>query len=76
MHDKDKIVLVYSGNEVIIERLRANLEKEGIASVVKDDYHSGIVAGFVGGSPSTIDLFVIESDVEKAMKIVKTIVEE
>jgi hypothetical protein len=76
MHDKDKIVLVYTGNEVMIERIKVNLEKEDIFPVIRDDYHSGMGAGFVGGTPSTIELFVIESDVEKAMKIVKAIVEE
>jgi hypothetical protein len=76
MHDKDKIVLVYTGNEVIIERIKVNLEKEDIFPVIKDEYHSGIKAGFVSGTPSTIDLYVIESDAEKAMKIVKDIVEE
>ena len=76
MHDKDKIVLIYTGNEVIIERIKVNLEKEDIFPVIKDDYHSGMGAGFVGGTPSTIELFVLESDVEKAIKIAKAIVEE
>ncbi len=75
MNDKDKIVSVYTGNEVIIERIRVNLEKEGISSITKDGFHQGINAGFVGGTPSAIDLFVLESDSEKATKVIKAIVD-
>ena len=76
MHDKDKIVLIYTGNEIVIERLKVNLEKEGIIPGVKDDHLSGIGAGVVTGTPSTSELYVLESDFEKAMKIAKAIVEE
>ena len=75
MNDKDKIVLVYTGSEVIIERIRVNLEKEGINSIIKDGFGQGINAGFVGGTPSTIDLFVIETDFKKATEIINAIVE-
>ncbi|NQU53096.1 MAG: DUF2007 domain-containing protein [Bacteroidetes bacterium] len=76
MHDKDKIVLVYTGNEVTVERIKVNLEMEGIIPIVKDGFNSGLSAGFVGGVPSGIDLFVLDSDFEKAIEIVKVIVEE
>lgn len=75
MHDNDKIVLVYTGDEVTVERIKANLELEGIIPIVKDGFNSGLSAGFVGGVPSGIDLFVLESDFEKAMEIVNAIVE-
>ena len=76
MNDNEKIVIVYTGNEVIIERIRVNLEMEGINSITKDGFRQGINAGFVGGTPSTIDLFVIETDFEKATEIINAIVEE
>ena len=75
MNDKDKIVLVYTGNEVIIERIRVNLKKEGINSITKDGFNQGINAGFVGGTPSSIDLFVLEADSEKAIEIINAIVD-
>ena len=74
MNDKDKIVLVYTGNEVMIERIRVNLEKEGINSITKDGFRQGINAGFVGGTPSAIDLFVLEADLEKATEIINAII--
>lgn len=76
MHDKDKLVLVYVGNELIVERIRVKLELEGIIPIIKDGFNSGISAGFVGGVPSAIDLFVIESDFEKATEIINAIAEE
>ena len=75
MNDKDKIVLVYTGNEVMIERIRVNLEKEGINSITKDGFRQGINAGFVGGTPSAIDLFVLEAEAEKATEIINAIVD-
>ncbi len=75
MNDKDKIVLVYTGREVIIERIRVNLEMEGINSIKKDGFRQGINAGFVVGTPSAIDLFVIETDFKKATEIINAIVE-
>ena len=74
MNDKDKIVLAYTGNEVMIERIRVNLEKEGINSITKDGFRQGVNVGFVGGTPSTIDLFVLETDLEKATEIINTII--
>lgn len=74
MNDKEKIVLVYTGNEVIIERIRVNLEMEGINSIIKDGFRQGINAGFVGGTPSAIDLFVLEADFEKATEIITAII--
>lgn len=75
MNDNDKIVLVYTGDEVTIERLKANLEMKGIVPTIKDGFNSGLSAGFVGGVPSAIDLFVLESDFEKAVEIIKAITE-
>lgn len=75
MNDKDKIVLVYTGDEVTVARIKANLEMEGIIPIVKNGFNSGLSAGFVGGVPSGIDLFVLETDLGKATEIVKTIVE-
>ncbi len=75
MNNNEKIVLVYTGSEVIIDRIRVNLEMEGINSIKKDGFRQGINAGFVGGTPSTIDLFVIETDFKKATEIINAIVE-
>ena len=71
----DELVLVYTGGEVIIERIKAELELKGILSISKDGFRQGIEAGFGGGVPSAIDLFVNESDAEEAVRIIKAIIE-
>ena len=76
MHDKDKIVLVYTGDKVTMARIITNLETEGIIPVIKNGFNSGLSAGFVGGVPSGIDLFVLETDLGKTMEIINAIVGE
>lgn len=75
MSGKDELVLVYTGRKIIIERIKAELESNGIISIVKDGFRQGIEAGFGGGIPSAIDLFVTESDTEKAKGIIEAIIE-
>jgi hypothetical protein len=76
MNDKDKIVLVYTGTDIIIARVKAELELQGISSIVKDGFSVGLSAGFGGGIPSAIDLFVTEVNLEKASEIINAIIEE
>lgn len=76
MTNSGGLVLVYTGDEVIVQRLKAELEQKGIKSIVKDGFKQGISAGFVGGVPSAIDLFVEETNAKQAAEIVKAIVEE
>lgn len=73
--ESNKLVLVYTGGEIIIGRIRAELEVNGILSVVKNGFQQGLDAGFGGGIPSAIDLYVGELDVEEAVKIIKAIIE-
>ena len=68
-------MLVFTGNEIITERIKAELELNGIVSIIKDGFKSGIAAGFGGGISSAIDLFVVDSDSEKAAEIIKAIIE-
>ena len=75
MTDKNELVLVFTGNGIIIQRIKTELELNGITSIIQDGFKSGIAAGFGGGIPSAVDLFVVERDVEKASKIIKAIVE-
>ena len=73
MDTKDNIVKLYTGGDVAISRIKQELEDRGIYCLVKDGFKQGISVGFVGGTPSTIDLFVLEDNLEEAMEIVKII---
>lgn len=75
MSTTNGLILVYTGRKIIIERIKAELELNGIISIVKDGFRQGIEAGFGGGIPSAIDLYVSEMDVEKAQKIIDAIIE-
>jgi hypothetical protein len=72
----DDLILVYTGGKIIIERIKTELEINGIFSIVKDGFQQGLDAGFGGGIPSAIDLFVKESDWKEAVEIIKAIIEE
>ncbi len=74
MNKADELVLVYTASE--IEYIRAELEAGGIGVIVKDGFAQGLKAGFVDDTTSAIDLYVMESDVEKAKKIISDIVSE
>ncbi|HPF50559.1 MAG TPA: DUF2007 domain-containing protein [Draconibacterium sp.] len=73
---EDNIVKIYTGGDVIINRLKVELEAQGIYSLVKDGYKEGLAAGFGEGVPSAIDLFVLESDLAKALEVVNAITKE
>jgi len=73
---EDNIVRIFTGGDVIINRLKDELESHGINPLIKDGFKEGLSAGFVEGVPSAIDLYVLESDLTKALEIVKAITEE
>jgi len=75
MNTSNGLVLIYSGRKIIIERIKTELESNGIYSIVKDEFQQGIEAGFGGGFPSAIDLFITESNVVKAKEIIQAIIE-
>ena len=76
MTEKNGLVLVYTGNDIIISRIKHELELKGIKSIVKDGFNDGLSAGFGGGIPSAVDLFVTEDDFEQANEIVEAIATE
>ena len=69
--NNDKLVKVFSGTDVSIGFLKKHLEENGIASLTKNSFQSGNIAGFMGGTPSSIDLFIQEKDLKKAEPIIE-----
>ena len=69
MKDKENLVLLYTGTELTVNLLKDELEKTGVYGIVQNDFNSGISAGFSGGVPSAIDLYIQELDLEKAEPI-------
>ena len=76
MNENDELVKLYTGGDVIINRIKQLLEAQGINSLIKDGFKQGLAAGFGEGVPSAIDIFVTEDDFEKAGEIVNAIIKE
>ena len=70
MEENSQLTCVYSGTELTVNLLKDELEKVGIFGLVKNNFQSGISAGFPGGSPSSVDLFIQESDLKRAEPII------
>lgn len=70
MKDQDKLIRVYSGTALTVNLLKDELEQAGVTGLIQNDFNSGIVAGFSAGGPSSIDLFIQESDLQKAEPII------
>jgi hypothetical protein len=67
----DNLVHVYSGSEIEVNLLKEKLTEKDIASLIRNDNKSGIMAGFYGGGPEAVHLFILEADLKKAEKIIK-----
>lgn len=61
----NSFTLLYSGNVVDVQRIKAILEDNDIYPIVKDENESARLAGF--GAPSMMQqLLVLDSEVERA----------
>ncbi len=70
MDEKNELLRVYTGTEITANLLKEELEKNGISGMVRNDFKSGVMAGFSGGMPSNADLYINESDFDKAKPII------
>jgi hypothetical protein len=62
---------VYTGFETNVQYLQELYEKAGISSRVRNDFDSGLRAGFGGGLPGQVQLFVVKNHLDEALKIAK-----
>lgn len=70
------LVKIFTGSELTVNLLKEELENNGITSIIKDEFSSGLAAGFAGGVPSSIDLYIQESDVAEAEPIIHDLVRQ
>ena len=70
MKKRDNLVRVFTGSEVSAILLKGELESIGISAMIQNDYQAGNAYGFMGGTPSAIDLFIQEADLKEAEAIV------
>jgi len=70
MKEKSNLIRVYTGTALTVNLLKDELEKSGISGMIQNDFNSGVSAGFSGGVPSGVDLFIQELYLEKAKPII------
>ncbi|MFV8224659.1 putative signal transducing protein [Christiangramia aquimixticola] len=63
---------VYTGPETNVQYLQDLFEKSGIHSRVRNDFDSGLRAGFGGGLPGQVLLFVENDKFAEATEIART----
>jgi len=66
----NKLIRILTDSEITVNRLAALLEENHISTHRKDNVESARVAGF-GIPQNSVDLYVQESDAEKAQKIIE-----
>ena len=71
MDEHSKHTKLFTGSLIEIQRLQLDLDDCQIPSLVKNNFQSGIRSGFYGGSPSQVELFIYEEDLEKATPILE-----
>lgn len=72
MSTDDNYKRVYTGSEPNVQYLQELFENESISSRVRNDFDSGLRAGFGGGLRGQIQLFVSESHYDQALKLAKS----
>ncbi len=62
----------YTGSMINVQYIQTLLLDEGITSITRDDMKSGMMAGFGGGIPDHIQVFVKKEHYDKARTLIET----
>ena len=71
MSSEGKYERVYTGSEPNVQYLQELYNKSGISSRVRNDFDSGLRAGFGGGMQGQVQLFVEKNHFDEALKMAK-----
>ncbi len=71
METKSELVRVFAGSEITVNLLQYELEKEGISTNIINKSDVGTSFGAPAGTPYTVELHILDTDLEKADPIVK-----
>ncbi|WP_439181674.1 putative signal transducing protein [Carboxylicivirga taeanensis] len=72
----EDIVKIYTDTELTISHLKNVLADKGIESMVKNDFESGVSAGFVAGAVNSVDLYVLQKDELRAREVTEQFIRE
>jgi hypothetical protein len=76
MEQENDMIKVYTGHKVQVLYLKGILSENGIKASIRDTFQTGISGGVMDGVPSALDVYVLESDLEKAKPIVDAYIEK
>jgi hypothetical protein len=76
MEKGDELIRVFTGSEVSVIILQGELEEIGIGSIIQNDYVSGISVGFMGGTPTSVDLFIQSCDYLNAESLIREFIQK
>ena len=68
-------IKVFSGSQILANRLSQLLDEIEVPYLIKDNKESGRLAGF-GTLGNSVDVFIYESDLEKAQSTIDSFKEE
>lgn len=66
----NKHVRILTSSAIIVKGAAQSLKEQGIVSLIKNINESGRLAGF-GTLPDEVELYVLESEAEKALELIK-----
>lgn len=75
MTKNSDLIRIYSGTELNAFMLKDLLEANDIVAMIRNDFHSGNLSGFFGGTPTAIDVYVLSTDAEKALPLVDAFIQ-
>ena len=70
METKNNMIRVFAGSEITVNLLKSELEQEGIMANIINEYAESNFRGFSTGTPYSVDLYILDTDLEKAEPIV------
>lgn len=71
MDTKSELIRVFAGSEITVNLLKHELEMEGIPTNVVNEYEQSNLRGFSTGTPYSVDLYILDTDLAKADPIIK-----
>ena len=66
----NKYVRILTSSAIIVQGAAQSLKEQGIVSLIKNINESGRLAGF-GTLPDEVELYVLESEAENALELIK-----
>lgn len=63
-------IKIFSGTQLLVNRLNFLLDNANIASLIKDNVESARLGGY-GSLVNSVELFIYNSDLEKATPIIE-----